>query len=125
MADRLLQERGSKPVGKNWVNNFVKRTSELRKRWSSPYDHQRATCKDPATIQRWFDQVKTTKEKWRILDDDIYSFDETGFMMGQLLSQMVITGSEASAPGLKIYLATGFLRSAQTVGQIISSRWRG
>jgi hypothetical protein len=96
MADRLLQERGSKPVGKNWVDNFVKRTPELRKRWSRPYDHQRAACEDPAAIQRWFDQVKTTKEKWGILDDDIYNFDETGFMMGKLLSQMVITGWDCS-----------------------------
>ena len=42
MADKLLHERGSKPVGKNWVDNFVKRTPELRTRWSRPYDHQRA-----------------------------------------------------------------------------------
>ena len=34
MADRLLRERGNKPVGKNWVDNFVKRTPELRTRWS-------------------------------------------------------------------------------------------
>jgi hypothetical protein len=32
MADRLLSERGGKPVGKNWVDNFVKRTPELRTR---------------------------------------------------------------------------------------------
>ena len=32
MADKLLEERGGNPVGKNWVNNFVKRTPELRTR---------------------------------------------------------------------------------------------
>jgi hypothetical protein len=32
MADRLLRERGGKPVGKHWVDNFVKRTPELKKR---------------------------------------------------------------------------------------------
>ena len=96
MADKLLLERGSKPVGKNWVDNFVKRTPELRTRWSRPYDHQRAACEDPAVIQRWFDLVKATKEKWGILDNDIYNFDETGFIMGRILSQLVITGSEGS-----------------------------
>jgi hypothetical protein len=50
MADGLLRERGSKPVGKNWVDNLIKRTPELKERWSRPYDHQRAACEDPAVI---------------------------------------------------------------------------
>ena len=32
MADRLLRERGRKPIGKNWVDNFIKRTPKLRTR---------------------------------------------------------------------------------------------
>ena len=32
IADRLLEERGRKPVGKHRVDNFVKRTPELKKR---------------------------------------------------------------------------------------------
>ena len=28
------------------------------------------------------------------MDDDIYNFDETGFMIGKILSQLVITGLE-------------------------------
>jgi hypothetical protein len=51
MADRLLRERGEKPTGKNWVDNFIKRTPELRTRWSRPYNHQRAACEDLAVIQ--------------------------------------------------------------------------
>jgi hypothetical protein len=94
MANKLLEERGGKPVGKNWVDNFVKRTPELRTRWSHPYDHQRAACEDPASIRRWFELVQNTKAKWGIVDDDIYNFDETGFMMGKILSQLVIRASE-------------------------------
>jgi hypothetical protein len=86
MADKLLQERESNPTGKNWVDNFVKRTPELRTRWSRPYDHQRAACEDPVAIQRWFDLVQAMKQKWGIVDDDIYNFDETGFMMGKISS---------------------------------------
>ena len=96
MADKLLRSRGSNPVGKNWVDNFVKRTPELQKRWSRPYDYQRAACEDPAAIQRWFDLIQETKLKYGITDDDIHNFDETGFIMGKILSQMVITGSEAA-----------------------------
>ena len=85
MADTLLQARGAEPVGKNWVDNFVKRTPEVKQRWSRPYDYQRAKCEDPAIIKRWFDVVKEWKQKWGIIDDDIYNFDETGFMMGKIL----------------------------------------
>ena len=70
MADRLLRERASKPVGKNWVDNFVKRTPELRKRWSRPYDRQRAACEDPAVIRPWFALVQGMKEKYGIVDED-------------------------------------------------------
>jgi hypothetical protein len=38
MADRLLRERGGKPTSKNWVDNFIKRTPELRTRWSCLYN---------------------------------------------------------------------------------------
>jgi hypothetical protein len=51
MADRLLRARDAEPVGKNWVNNFVKRTPELQKQWTRPYDRQRAACEDAAVIQ--------------------------------------------------------------------------
>ena len=94
MADKLLHERASNPVGKNWVNNFVKRTPELRTRWSRPYDHQRAACEDPAAIQRWFDLVKSTKERWGIVDDNIYNFNKTSFIIGKVLSQIVIISLE-------------------------------
>ncbi|KAI1685710.1 DDE-1 domain containing protein [Pyrenophora tritici-repentis] len=94
MTDKLLDECASNPVGKNWVDNFVKRTPELRTCWSRPYNHRRAACEDLAAIQRWFDLVKSIKERWGIVDDDIYNFGETGFMMGKILSQIVIISSE-------------------------------
>ena len=50
MANRLLRERSSKPVGKNWVGNFISRTPELTTRRSRLYNRQRAACEDPAII---------------------------------------------------------------------------
>ena len=96
MANKLLHEREGNSVGKNWVDNFVKRTPKLQKRWSRPYNYQRAACEDPAAVLRWFNLIQETKQKWGIVDSDIYNFDETGFMMGKISSQMVITGSEAA-----------------------------
>jgi hypothetical protein len=94
MANRLLRERGGEEVGKNWVDRFVQRNPELRTRRSRPYDRQRAACEDPALIKGWFELVQNTKAKYGIVDEDIYNFDETGFIMGKILSQSVITGSD-------------------------------
>ena len=94
MADKLLAERGSSPVGKNWPMNFVKRTARLITRFNRPYDRQRALCEDLKVIRPWFELVQRTKATYGICDEDMYNFDETGFMMGKISSQLVVTGSE-------------------------------
>jgi hypothetical protein len=38
--------------------------------------------------------VRSTIAKYGIADADIYSFDETGFMMGQITALMVVTSSD-------------------------------
>jgi hypothetical protein len=50
-------------------------------------------CEDPELIQGWFDLVRNIIAKYGIADADIYNFDETGFMMGQITALMVITSS--------------------------------
>jgi hypothetical protein len=94
MANKLLREQGEKPVGKNWVDNLVKRTPELTTRWRRPYDRQRANCEDSAIIQPWFTLVERMKAEYGIIDEDTYNFDESGFLMGKISSQLVVTGSE-------------------------------
>ena len=94
MANDLLAERGGEPVGKCWVDNFKKRTPEIKLRRSRPYDCQRALNEDPRVITPWFELVANTKAKYGIADEDTYNFDETGFMMGAIKGQMVFTGSE-------------------------------
>jgi hypothetical protein len=34
------------------------------------------------------------KAKYDIIDEDVWNFDETGFLMGKITSQLVVTGSE-------------------------------
>jgi hypothetical protein len=94
MADKLLAARGAGQVGQKWPRNFVKRTDSLKTRFNRAYDRQRALCEDPALIRSWFKLVEETKAKYGICDDDVYNFDEAGFMMGKITTQLVITGSE-------------------------------
>jgi hypothetical protein len=102
MADRLLRDRGGKPTGKNWVDNFIKRTPELRTRWSRPYDRQRAACEDLVIIQPWFILVQNIKAKYSIINEDIWNFDESGFMIGKITSQLIVTGLEKPRKAKKL-----------------------
>lgn len=90
MANLLLSERGEGPVGENWVRKFVGRHDEIKAKYSRRYDYQRAKCDDPQTIQTWYDRIASTKQKWGILDEDIYNFDETGFQMGVIATARVL-----------------------------------
>ncbi|EAQ83007.1 hypothetical protein CHGG_10825 [Chaetomium globosum CBS 148.51] len=94
MANHLLRERDAPPVGKLWAHNFVKRQPQLRTRRTRRYDYQRAKCEDPKVIGEWFTLVQNTRAKYGIVDDDVYNFDETGFMMGIIFAGMVVTTSD-------------------------------
>ena len=94
MADKLLAARGAGQVGQKWPANFVKRTDSLKTRFNRAYDRQRALCEDPILIRDWFELVEQTKAKYGICDEDVWNFDEAGFMMGKIMTQLVVTGSE-------------------------------
>ena len=94
MANRLLDQRGASRVGRNWTSNFVRRHPELKTRFTRKYDYQRALCEDPILIRDWFKLVQNTIAKYGIDVADISNFDETGFMMGIILSAMVVTNAD-------------------------------
>jgi hypothetical protein len=94
MANKLLTTRGGGRVGVNWPSTFVKRTDSLTTCFNRAYDRQRALCEDPTLIKRWFKLIEQTKVKYGICDEDVYNFDEAGFMMGKITTQLIVTGSE-------------------------------
>jgi hypothetical protein len=94
MANRLLTARGAEQVGRDWPRNFVRRTDSVKTRFNRPYDRQRALCEDPDIIRTWFDRVARTKATWGITNQDIYNFDEAGFLMGKITPRLVVTSSE-------------------------------
>jgi hypothetical protein len=77
-----------------WPSTFFQRTDSLTTRINRAYDRQRALCEDPILTKSWFELVEQTKAKYGICDDDVYKFDEAGFMMGKITTQLVVTGSE-------------------------------
>jgi hypothetical protein len=97
MANILLAARGSSPsptVGKNWPSSFVKRRVELHSRFSRRYDYQRALNEDPKALRAWFTTVQSVIDENGIQSEDIYNFDKTGFAIGLISSQKVVTRAE-------------------------------
>jgi hypothetical protein len=97
MANILLATRGSHPpptVGKNWPSTFIDRREEIRSCFSRRYDYQRALNEDPKSLRAWFATVQREIDKNGIQPEDIYNFDETGFAMGLILAQKVVTRAE-------------------------------
>ena len=58
------------------------------------YNCQRALNKILEIIKSWLSLVRSTKERYGIIDEDIYNFDETGFCMRYIGAHMVVTASE-------------------------------
>jgi hypothetical protein len=94
MANRLLADRGAQPVGKLWANNFINRQPELKMRFLQKHDYKRALYSDPTIIRNWFRLVENTIAKYGIRLDDIWNFDETGFIMGMISTRKVATRAQ-------------------------------
>jgi hypothetical protein len=94
MANSLLADRDELPVGMRWAYNFIKRQPELKTYLFRRYDYQRAKCEDLTIIRGWFRLVQNIIVKYGIRLDDIWNFDETGFIMGLIMAGMAVTGSE-------------------------------
>jgi hypothetical protein len=124
MANILLAKRGSTPiqtVGQKWVYNYTQRHPELESRLSRQYDCQQAKQENPKVIQAWFNTVQATIKQYRILPDNIYNFDKTGFAMGLCTQQKVITKSESC--GRRPVLQPGNCEWVTAIKSISASGW--
>ena len=94
MANKLLAARGLGEVGKNWPTNFVNRHDAITMKFNRKIDYKRYKQEELEIIAGWFQLVVNVKAKYGILDEDTYNFDESGFQMGIIYQQKVVTGSE-------------------------------
>ena len=118
MASRLLAGRGADIVSRNWVENFVKRSPEFETPFTQR-SYQMDKCENPGVISSWFSLLRNTIAKYGILQEDIYNFDETGFLMGAFSSVMVVTTSEGRG---KAKLIQPGKREWATVIQAVNSQ---
>ncbi|KAJ7728731.1 hypothetical protein B0H16DRAFT_1232203, partial [Mycena metata] len=81
-------------VGKQWTRRFVSDHHELSTYWSAPLDKSRARAVNPMTKKDYFDLLERVIEGKggddRILDENIYGADESGFQKGLGQKERVI-----------------------------------
>jgi hypothetical protein len=102
IANRFLAIYNILYIGIYWASNFVKYCPELQIYFQRKYNYQRAKYEDPEVIYSWFELVYNIFVKYRIYNTNIYNFDKTGFIIGIILTAIVVTSSERQAKAKKI-----------------------
>ncbi len=69
-------------VGQKWTANFLSRYPDLRIRISKLLSFDRQWVHDPDGIQEWFSRFGSMCASRGVQWQDIWNFDETGFLMG-------------------------------------------
>ena len=66
----------------------------LKTKFSRLYNYQRALYEDPTVISGWFALLRNIMTKYSIQPEDLYNFDETGFIIGVITSLIMVMRSD-------------------------------
>jgi hypothetical protein len=87
-ANSILREANPKETdppsktGDKWLKRFIERYPEYRVRKRQALDINRKKAHKPDIILDWFQRLKAKVNEFRIAEEDIWNFDETGFNIG-------------------------------------------
>jgi hypothetical protein len=88
MIRNFASDIAKNPVGKNWVDQFVKRYSiDLISHWATGLDRNRFKADNAFMYSLYFKLMKRKIEQCNIDSRHIYNMDEKGFLIG-ILSKM-------------------------------------
>ncbi|SJX65783.1 related to transposase [Sporisorium reilianum f. sp. reilianum] len=77
-------------LGHNWVSSFLNRHLLIQSTWSRCLENARIRGTDKDNIRQWFGRLQEVITEYKILSNDIFNMDETGFVFGLSGSQHVI-----------------------------------
>lgn len=80
-----------KPLGKDWVTNFLKRYPKYYKRKQKPLAAERKNAHDVESIQKAYERFQTGMQEMGIQCGDLWNMDETGFRIGCGIAHSVVT----------------------------------
>jgi predicted hydrocarbon binding protein len=70
-------------IGKEWVQRFLRRHSELASVRPQSIDIVRIKDTSPERLKRWFDDLEKVLAEFNIKIENIYNMDESGFAIGE------------------------------------------
>lgn len=85
-------------VGKNWVYRFIDRLPENYKRVvQKPQEVDRSDAESRDEIEMWFNNLSNMIQEFGVGPENLWNFDETGFVIGQGKKEAVVTAHIRSA----------------------------
>jgi hypothetical protein len=70
----------------------------LKTKFNHKYDYAHALSENLKKIEAWFNLVHNICIKYGIQDDDIYNFDEMGYMLSITTTTKIITAADKQKP---------------------------
>jgi 4-hydroxybenzoate polyprenyltransferase len=122
-AERVLVVKGDiKPLGKRWVNQFIKRNPSIKAQRNQRIDSLRINGTSTDIIKQWFRHLAIPKIK-TIKPANRWNINKAGLLEGQG-SNGIVLGSSESRAILKIQLGsriwTSFIECISATGQTLS-----
>ncbi|EED24631.1 histone H3, putative [Talaromyces stipitatus ATCC 10500] len=79
-------------AGKNWVHDFIKRLPKQYVRIvQKPQEKERTVAEHYGEVERWFIALELAIQQYKIRPQNLWNFDETGFIVGQGKDEAVVT----------------------------------
>ncbi|EED11943.1 conserved hypothetical protein [Talaromyces stipitatus ATCC 10500] len=79
-------------AGKNWVHDFIKRLPKQYVRIvQKPQEKERTVAEHYGEIERWFIDLELAIQQYKIRPQNLWNFNETGFIVGQEKDEAVVT----------------------------------
>ena len=91
MNTALSPGHSPKPLGKDWVTNFIKRHPKYHKRKQKPLSAERKNAHDVESVRKAYERFQTGVQERGILREDTWNMDETGFRIGCGIVHAVVT----------------------------------
>jgi hypothetical protein len=75
-----------------WIYDFLNRLPEKYERMiQKPQERERTAAEHYGEVERWFIDLKLVMQELRIIPQNLWNFDETGFIVGQGKDEAVVT----------------------------------
>lgn len=133
LAQNIAEEDKLDPtaaiIGRNWVSRFLDRHPDLASKYSTQLDRQRQNASNPVTLRDYFNKHSRLVRRLIPLglrpSDDIYNFDEKGFILGYSAKAKVICRSGRRNPNVAQDASRELITVVETVsvGGLVLPPW--